>query len=335
MAGWPIKSRGLRMSSHTPVMASEVVAAMAEFSSGTYVDATLGAGGHSLQILEAYPGLNLLGCDRDGQALKLAEAALAPYRDRVELAQARFSELGSLLGGRKDPPIAILADLGVSSMQFDIGSRGFAFRLEGSLDMRMDPERGGESANDLIARADEQLLALLFARNGAGAQSRRYASAVIANRPFASTSDLAATIWEATPARLRGGRIHPATKVFQALRIAVNHEEEELHSLLVDGFRALATPGLLMVISYHSGEDREVKRFMVTMESGGCTCPPRLPCVCGAAPLGYRPRRSAVKPGRDEEERNPRSRSARMRMLVKERDGEDAINRFESGCARG
>ncbi len=317
------------MASHTPVMAAEVVAALADFASGVVVDATLGAGGHSELILNAYPELRLIGVDRDGQALKLAEAVLAPYRDRVELVQARFSDLGTVLAGREEAPVAILADLGVSSMQLDTASRGFAIRFEGPLDMRMDPERGGESASELIGRADERYLARLFVKNGVGSQARRYAATVVANRPFATTAELAATIWEATPARLRGGRIHPATKVFQALRIAVNHEEEELRSLMVTGFRALDTPGLMTVISYHSGEDREVKRFMVAMETGGCTCPPRLPCACGAIALAHRPRRSAIKPSRAEEELNPRSRSARMRTLVKERNGEDAIDRFE------
>jgi 16S rRNA (cytosine1402-N4)-methyltransferase len=315
---------------HEPVLVEEVVHAISSVPSGIVVDATLGAGGHTKKIIESRSDLTVIGFDRDVVALEEARSHLVGHESRIELVHARFSELSNWLGV-KSPISAVLADLGVSSMQLDEAARGFSFRNSGPLDMRMDQTAGTPLA-ELLGQLTEEQLVRSFLENGVGSLSRRYARAILGALPIYETAHLREVIYEATPIRLRGGQIHPATKVFQALRRIVNDEEAELKALLSTSIRVLQPDGKLLVISYHSGEDRVVKGFMTAMETGGCHCPSRLGCVCGAMPVAKRTPVRALKPGAIEIERNRRARSARLRILTKTtRLGvEQTLERWES-----
>jgi len=310
---------------HRPVMAEEVIEALHPTDGGFYVDGTLGAGGHAARILEASaPGGRLLGLDRDPAALELAGRRLAPFGDRVELVQASFDELDRFLphlapGGAD----GILLDLGVSSMQLDMVQRGFSFRGDAPLDMRMAPE--GPTAAEILARAEERELVEIFGRLGEEPFARRVAQAVIRARqrePVATTGQLARLVEQAIPAAARRKRRrHPATRVFMGLRIRVNQELKRLERFLERVPAWLRTGGVLAVISYHSLEDRRVKKAL-RRYADPCTCPPELAvCVCGRKPLFSLPRRRALKPGEQEVAENPRARSARLRVAV--RTGEE------------
>jgi 16S rRNA (cytosine1402-N4)-methyltransferase len=268
-------------------------------------------------LLETYPHLDLLGLDQDDDALEAAAAALAPFGSRVRLRHARFDHLSEVMRTEGiDQASGVLFDLGVSSPQLDRADRGFSYRNEGPLDMRMDRTRS-LSAATLVNEYDVDRLADILRDYGDERYARRIAAAIVAARPVHTTVELADIVRNAipAPARRRGG--HPARRTFQALRIAVNDELPILGSTIAQAVDALAPGGRIAVIAYHSGEDRIVKRVLREAETGGCTCPPELPCTCGAVPKVRLLRRGARKPSPAEVERNPRSESARLRAAEK------------------
>jgi 16S rRNA (cytosine1402-N4)-methyltransferase len=313
---------GLRMSrayEHRPVMVAEVTAVLAGAPPGLVVDATVGGGGHAAALLRAAPHLRLLGVDRDPAAVAAATAALAPFGGRARVVQGRFSGLAALArraaGGPPPVPVTgVLFDLGVSSAQLDDPGRGFSYRHDGPLDMRMDPG-GPRTAADLVNEASVDELAALFAEHGEQRFARRVATAVVEARPIATTGQLADVVRRAIPAAARRRGRHPAQRVFQALRAAVNDEVTELEAGLDAALELLAPGGRLVVLSYHSGEDRVVKRRFLAAATGGCSCPPRLPCVCGATPTARLLSRGALRPSAAEVRDNPRAASARLRAL--------------------
>jgi 16S rRNA (cytosine1402-N4)-methyltransferase len=309
---------------HRPVMVDEVVDLFAPVPPGLIVDATMGGGGHSAALLSARLDTSVLGIDRDERAIASARTRLAPYGGRAQLRHARFDVLSSLVGrdvtGADEPGVTsempvtgVLFDLGVSSPQIDQAERGFSFRQDGPLDMRMDTT-DTRTAADVVNELSEPELASLFAANGEQRFARRIARAIVVARPITTTSRLAGVVRDSipAPARTRG---HPARRVFQALRIAVNEELEVLASTLPLAIGLLAPGGRCVVISYHSGEDRLVKSAFADAASGGCVCPPHLPCVCGAVPVARLVFRGAHRPSPVEVEQNPRSESARLRAV--------------------
>lgn len=308
---------------HVPVMRSEVIDVLTSVPDGLLVDATVGGGGHSAALLEARAGLRLLGLDQDHDALAAAADRLAPWASagRVRLRRARFDRLAEevdAIGGGADAGwrglgvTAVLFDLGVSSPQLDRAERGFSYRHAGPLDMRMD-RSGALTADEVVNTYGESHLAALLRANGEGRFASRIARAIIAGRPFTDTLALADAVRDAipAPARRRGG--HPAKRAFQAIRIEVNAELEVLGTALDTALDLLAPGGRVAVLTYHSGEDRVVKARLVGAATGGCTCPPGLPCACGATPryrLVFRGSRTA---GAAEIAANRRSESARLR----------------------
>jgi 16S rRNA (cytosine1402-N4)-methyltransferase len=303
---------------HLPVMVEEVMESLAPSSGSFQIDATVGGGGHSLRILEASsPDGRLLGLDADRAAIARTAKRLETFGDRVTLRQGNFEDLAETAGEAGFVPAdGVLFDLGLSSNQLADEDRAFSFRAEGPLDMRFDTTHG-EPASALIAKLDEQELTELFRRYGEEPHARRIARAIVErrrNQPITTGAQLAELVASVAPAPPRGRRrVHPATRVFQALRIAVNRELETLPKALESAVDVLKEGGRLTVISYHSLEDRIVKRF-IAAERRGCVCPPELPvCVCGRsprlAPVGPQPRR----PTQQEIDNNPRSRSALLR----------------------
>jgi 16S rRNA (cytosine1402-N4)-methyltransferase len=278
------------------------------------VDATLGAGGHAEALLEAGPNVRLLGLDRDSQALELARVRLERFGSRVELVEGDFADLDRHLDGRPAPD-AVLADLGVSSMQLDTPERGFSFRRDGPLDMRMGGE--GRSAADIVAVATVEELTRIFREYGEERMSAKIARGIVAERtrgPITTTRQLARIVASAKGSR---ERIDPATRVFQALRIEVNQELVALARFLATAVNRAAARGRLAVISYHSLEDRIVKETF-RREAGTCLCPPRVPrCVCGARAAVRVLTRRPIVPSEAERRANPRSRSARLRVAEK------------------
>jgi 16S rRNA (cytosine1402-N4)-methyltransferase len=303
---------------HIPVLREEVVALFDEAPPGLLVDATVGGGGHASALLDAYPSLRILGIDRDPAALEAAQGLLARFGDRVSLACARFSSLPDLL--RTAGPVSgVLFDLGVSSPQLDVPDRGFSFRQDGPLDMRMDQSTGVPAA-ELVNTMSEEALAELFRENGETRYARRIARAIVSQRPVSSTGQLADIVARSVPmaARRRG---HPARRVFQSLRIAVNDELGELRTALPIAVSSLDVGGVCAVISYHSGEDRLAKALFADFASGGCVCPPGLPCVCGAVPHHRLVFRGSKKASAAEVSVNPRSEAARLRAILRTEEG--------------
>jgi 16S rRNA (cytosine1402-N4)-methyltransferase len=304
---------------HVPVMPDEVLEALAPRPGTRHIDATLGGGGHAERILESsHPDGRLLGIDADGAAIARVRDRLVPrFGDRVTLRQANFRELAIVAPEAGfDAVDGCLFDLGLSSFQLADHERGFGFRTGGPLDMRFDAGRG-VPASELLATLDQAELTALFGKYGEEPFSGRIARAIVEARrtvPVQTAEELAALIARVTPGRAPGRRrVHPATRVFQALRIAVNEELDALQAGLAAAVDLLRPGGRLVVLSYHSLEDRIVKRFLQA-ERRGCTCPPEVPiCVCGHAPrlrlLG--PKGSV--PTAAEISANPRARSARLR----------------------
>ena len=281
---------------------------------GFFVDATVGAGGHAEFLLERGTEIRLLGIDRDPDALALAGQRLARFAKRFELVPGDFADLDALLADRL-PAAGILADLGVSSMQLDRGERGFSFRRDGPLDMRMGP--AGRTAADIVATASVDELTRIFRDYGEERMAAKIARGIVAERtrgPIQTTRQLARIV-----AGQKGSRekIDPATRVFQALRIEVNQELVALGRFLAAAVARLKPGGRLAVISYHSLEDRIVKDAF-RRDSGVCSCPPKLPtCICGARAALRLLTRRPIRPGEAELRRNPRSRSARLRVAEK------------------
>lgn len=308
---------------HEPVMVDEVLSAIVPaLEAGApdppvVVDATVGGGGHSRAILEANADVRVLGLDRDRDALAAAEAELDHFRARVTLRQRPFAALTDALDELGIAEIAgFLFDLGVSSPQLDRPERGFSYRGDGPLDMRMDREQPS-SASDVVNTYDERALARVISEFGDERYAARIARAIVASRPITTTAELAEVVRDAipAPARRRGG--HPAKRTFQALRIEVNRELEQLPVALDGAIDRLCVNGRGLVLSYHSGEDRIVKSRFAHAVTGGCTCPPRLPCQCGALRRARLLWRGARTPSAGERARNPRAESARLRGLEK------------------
>jgi 16S rRNA (cytosine1402-N4)-methyltransferase len=302
---------------HQPVMLAEVLEVFAPVPAGVIVDATVGGGGHSRALLEQQPAVSLVGLDRDADALAAASRALEPFADRVTLRHTSFDRLADTVASLGHEQISgFLFDLGVSSPQLDRAERGFSYRQAGPLDMRMDRDLP-RTAADVVNGAGERELIEILRRYGDERYAARIAAAIVRARPIETTTDLADIVRDAipAPARRRGG--HPAKRTFQALRIEVNRELEQLPGALDDAIGLLAPAGRGAVLSYHSGEDRIVKDRFRAAETGGCTCPPGLPCVCGAVRTVRLLWRGGRTPTRDEQARNPRAESARLRAVQK------------------
>jgi 16S rRNA (cytosine1402-N4)-methyltransferase len=298
-------------------MVAEVVDVLRPVPPGVLVDATVGAGGHAAALLDALPDHTLVALDRDDDALVAAGQTLARFGDRVTLRRANFDDVAAAVVDLAPDGVAgILFDLGVSSMQLDRADRGFSFRGEGPLDMRAD-RRQDVTAADVVNGYDEAALARVLADHGEERFARRIAHAIVAARPLATTTALADVVRDAipAPARRRGG--HPAKRSFQAIRIEVNGELAALGDTLDAALGLLVPGGRCAVLSYHSGEDRIVKARFADAVTGGCTCPPRLPCVCGAVPRARLVWRGTHRPGPAELAANPRSESARLRAAEK------------------
>lgn len=306
-------SGAVSASGHTPVLYQNVLTALNLHAGGHYIDGTVGAGGHAAGILEcSSPDGRLLGLDRDPNALELAEFRLEPFGDRVSLRHASYTAMhdeASALGW--DRVDAILLDLGLSSMQLEDPKRGFSFRFDGPLDMRFDPD-GDFMADELVNHMPQEELADVIKRYGEDPRARAIAEAIVQARPLKTTSQLAEVIASKAATKRKG--IHPATRTFQALRIAVNDELETLKAGLETAVRLLSPRGRLAVISFHSLEDRIVKRFF-RRESRDCICPPeQLICCCEHAATLRVLTKKPIRPESDEISHNPRARSARLRV---------------------
>lgn len=304
---------------HVPVMYQEILDYLQPRPGGRFIDGTLGAGGHTVGLLLASaPDGCVLGLDRDEDALTFARQRLEEYGQRVTFVRATFAEMDEIAPLHGFASVdGILLDLGLSSRQLEDEARGFSFRGDGPLDMRFD-RSGGQTASDLVNSLSEDEMAQLLRRYGEVRRNRKFARAIVGARPVQSTRQLAAVVEaEAAGSRHRGSRIHPATKVFQALRIAVNEELETLTAGLKAALTLLKHGGRLAVISFHSLEDRLVKQFF-REQSRECICPPEQPiCTCDAKPALRLVTRKVVKPTQSEISRNTRSRSARLRVAEK------------------
>ncbi len=318
------------MSSQTPFHQSVLVDAVVRYAMPEngrfFVDGTFGLGGHTRAVLAGYPAITrVIGIDRDAEILEHSCKTLED--PRISRFQANASDLPEILTRCNLKGVdGILLDLGVSSWQLDNAARGFSFTRPGPLDMRMNNSEGATAA-DLVNQLERDELARIFFQYGEEKFSRRIADAIIRQRattPFTTTDQLAKTITEAVPAASRRqSQIHPATRVFQALRIAVNHELEEIGNFLNIALASLNPGGHLTIISFHSLEDRLIKTFMQKYQKG-CDCPPRFPvCVCGKKPQLRLLTGKAVFADEDETSANPRARSARLRSAMKLSTGED------------
>lgn len=306
------------MDEHVPVLYKEVLEYLQPRPGGLYVDGTVGAGGHSAGILRAsLPDGRLLAFDRDPQALDRARQTLAGFAERVTFVHASYAQMDRLAPEHGFTAVdGVLLDLGLSSLQVEDAQRGFSFMREGPLDMRFDTTQG-DTAADLVNNLPAEALADIFWRYGEEENSRRYARAIVGARPIQTTTELADLIEEEAPHWVRRKRIHAATKVFQALRIAVNSELAELESGLPAAIELLRPGGRVAVISFHSLEDRFVKNLFRDL-ARECICPPRQPiCTCDVEPVLRPVTRKVVMADADEIERNPRSRSARLRVAQK------------------
>jgi len=305
---------------HRPVLLKETMEFLVPERGGLFVDCTVGLGGHSEAILKFSARTRVLGMDLDPSALAYARQRLAPFGERFQAFQANFRELADVLSraGEHDTD-GILVDLGVSSLQFDSPERGFSFRFDAPLDMRMDPTSGATAA-DLLQQLPESEIARIIFEFGEERHSRRIARRIVERReqgkPVTTTKELADLVMSAVGGR-KQDQIHPATRTFQALRIAVNDELEGLGDFVELAVDLLAADGRFVGISFHSLEDRILKQELRRL-SGHCQCPPRLPvCSCGAKELVEILTRRPVAPSAREIEENPRARSAKLRACRK------------------
>jgi 16S rRNA (cytosine1402-N4)-methyltransferase len=306
---------------HRPVLLEETLKYLVPERGGLFVDCTVGLGGHSEAILKSSPDTRILGLDLDPAALEYSRQRLAPFGTRFRAVQANFRQIESVLreAGERDPS-GILVDLGVSSLQFDSPERGFSFRFDAPLDMRMDPGTGATAA-DLLQQLPEAEIARIIFEFGEERHSRRIARRIVERReqgqPVTTTAELAELVRHAVGGGRKRQQIHPATRTFQALRIAVNNELERLGEFIETAVDLLAPDGRFVAISFHSLEDRIVKRELRRL-SGHCECPPRLPvCSCGARKTVEILTRRPVVPGDKELDENPRARSAKLRACRK------------------
>ena len=307
---------------HEPVMRDEIVDVFEAVPAGVLLDATLGGGGHSEALLNSRADCSILGLDRDPAALAAATERLARFGDRVSTYRCRFDRLDEAMTAMNIPSLSgALFDLGVSSPQLDRAERGFSYRHDGPVDMRMDPDAPW-SADDVVNGYPERQLADVIKRLGDERFARRIAAAIVAARPIQTTTELAATVTAAIPAPARRTGGHPAKRTFQAIRIEVNSELDVLPDAIDAAIDRVVPEGRLAVLSYHSGEDRIVKeRFRLA--SGACECPPELPCVCGAVQTVRVVRRIPRTPSERERVENRRAASARLRVVERIHPGDD------------
>jgi len=300
---------------HVPVLLDEVIEGLQPQPGGYFVDCTVGLGGHATAILERIsPTGRLLGIDADPEAIEISRDRLRDYGEAVTLVNDNFVNLEAICERYHFHPVdGIIFDLGVSSLQLDTAERGFSFNLDAPLNMRFDSGQG-LTASDIVNNFPEKELEKLIAKYGEERHSRRIARHIVKNRPITTTVDLAHLIEQISGAPARRSRIHPATRTFMALRIAVNKELQNLESALKQTLNLLRPGGRLAVISYHSLEDRIVKQFMRDAASN-CLCPPgAVICRCGHVPTLKLISRKVIKPTSLEIESNPRSRSAKLRI---------------------
>jgi len=306
---------------HQPVLLAETLELADLNDKQLIVDGTLGLGGHTEAILEANDSVKVIGIDQDINAIGHARKRLKSYKNRLTTVHANFAEIKQVLKSLQVEQIdGVIADLGVSSLQLDDGERGFSFRSDAPLDMRMDADSDSETAAELLERLTEKEIADVIYNYGEERFSRRIARRIVAAREngeaVRTTSELSDLVIRSVK-RNKKDKIHPATRTFQALRIAVNKEIEILDGFLRDCVDLLKTDGKLIVISFHSIEDRIVKRTMLNM-AGRCFCPPKFPgCICGASEKVKILTRKPVVPSDSEQRENPRSRSAKLRACRK------------------
>ena len=300
-----VPDRESRVPLHVPVLVRETLDFLNVRPEGNYIDATLGAGGHAREILKRLESGRLLGLDRDPKAVQVAGQKLASYGGKLIMQQGNFAQIDTLHAASGLPPVdGVVADLGLSSMQLDDASRGFSFNLPGPLDMRMDPQTETTAA-DLVNNLPEHDLADIFFELGEERHSRRIARAIVKARPYRLTTELAQVVTRAIPSRAGLHQIHPATRAFMALRLAVNAELENLEEFLGRVLRVLRPGGRVVILSFHSLEDRRVKQAFRRWQQEG-----------QASVLT----RKVVRPGVEEIGNNPRARSAKLRAAEKSRD---------------
>ena len=301
---------------HRPVLLEETLKFLAPERGGLFVDCTVGLGGHSEAVLKSSADTRVVGMDLDTSALEYARQRLGPFGERFHAFQSNFRDIAAVLQQANErDPAGILVDLGVSSLQFDSPERGFSFRFDAPLDMRMDPTRGVTAA-DLLQQLPESEIARIIFEYGEERHSRRIARRIVERReegqPITTTTELAELVRGAAGGHKRN-QIHPATRTFQALRIAVNRELEGLGEFVETAVDLLMPDGRFVGISFHSLEDRILKRELRRL-SGQCECPPRLPvCLCGARKVVEVLTRRPIVPGASEVDENPRARSAKLR----------------------
>jgi 16S rRNA (cytosine1402-N4)-methyltransferase len=305
---------------HSPVLLKEVMQLLAPKRGGLFIDCTLGLGGHSEAMLEASPEVKVIGIDRDAQAIELASKRLEKFKDRFRAVKANFHEVAQVIENKEHGNInGILVDLGVSSLQLDRSDRGFSFRHDAPLDMRMD-QSSGETVADLLNDLSEEEIARIIFEYGEEKRSRRIARWIVEKReagePIKTTLELSSLVARAVGHR-KGEHVHPATRTFQALRIAVNKELDNLDQFIEVAIDLLKSGGRFAAISFHSLEDRIIKRTLRRL-SGQCECGPRVPvCICGARSVVEILTRRPVTPAENELDQNPRARSAKLRACIK------------------
>ncbi|HEX8843617.1 MAG TPA: 16S rRNA (cytosine(1402)-N(4))-methyltransferase RsmH [Pyrinomonadaceae bacterium] len=306
---------------HRPVLLQETIELLKPERGGLFIDGTLGPGGHTEAMLEASPDTRVIGFDRDLEAIEMASKRLARFGSRFRAVHANFRSLARVVEEAREREVqGVLVDLGVSSLQLDAGRRGFSFRHDAPLDMRMNAEGDEETAAELLARLPEEEIARIIFEYGEERRSRRIARWIVerrdAGKPVETTKELAELVARAVGAR-RSDRVHPATRTFQALRIAVNNELDGLAEFVEEAVDLLQPDGRFAAISFHSLEDRIVKQTLRRL-SGRCECPPRAPaCSCGARRVAEILTRRPVVPDEAEVAENPRARSAKLRACRK------------------
>ncbi|MGB3737655.1 MAG: 16S rRNA (cytosine(1402)-N(4))-methyltransferase RsmH [Ilumatobacter sp.] len=301
---------------HDPVMVDEITALFDSVPAGTVIDATLGGGGHSHALLTRRRDISILGIDQDADAIAAALERLSEFADRVRTSRRRFDEIPEAMAEHGITEVSgALFDLGVSSPQLDRAERGFSYRNDGPVDMRMDDEQQW-SAHDVVNGYDRNDLARIIRQHGDERFAKRIADAIVAARPIETTTQLAEIVTTAIPAAARRTGGHPAKRTFQAIRIEVNSELDVLPTALDQAVEATVPGGRIAVLSYHSGEDRIAKQRF-TVAAGACDCPHDLPCVCGAI-INVRVVRGIPKrASAEEQDRNRRSKSALLRVVEK------------------